>query len=140
MIRSLHVAVRATRAARRLLLPAAATCLLLAGTLPAREPVAPVVGRLHITSDPPKATVRIDRQVRGETPLTIPALPAGIHLINIQKQGYLDAWQSVELLGQDSRDLDFKLEAVTGLLLLQSTPTNADITIGGVALGRTPLL
>ncbi|MFZ4396362.1 MAG: PEGA domain-containing protein [Kiritimatiellia bacterium] len=137
MIRSLHAAVHATR---RLLLLAAAACLLLTGPLPAREPEAPVVGRLHITSDPPKATVRIDRQVRGETPLTIPALPAGTHLINIQKQGYLDAWQSVELLGQDSRDLDFKLEAITGLLLLQSAPTNADITIGGVALGRTPLL
>lgn len=122
------------------LLPFAASLLLAAGCLPESKPEAPPVGRLHVTSDPPKATVLIDRKVRGETPLTIPALSTGTHLVKLQKQGFLDAWQSVELLGQDSRDLDFKLEAVSGLLLLQSTPTNADITIGGVALGRTPLL
>jgi hypothetical protein len=100
----------------------------------------PPVGRLQVTSDPAKATVLIDRKVRGETPLTIPDLPVGQHLVTVRKQGCLDAWQTVELLGQDARSLDFKLETVTGLLLLQSSPSNAEVSVNGVALGHTPLL
>jgi len=114
--------------------------LLLASSLYARDVEAPLVGRLQVTSDPPKASVLIDREVRGETPLTLPALPAGQHLVTAQKQGFLDAWRTVEILGQDSRSVDFKLEMITGLLLLQSSPSNADVTVNGVALGRTPLL
>ena len=116
------------------------SCLLLAACVRARDAEAPATGRLQVTSDPTKATVLIDRQARGETPLTLPNLPAGQHLVTVQKQGFVDAWQTVELLGQDSRDIEFKLETLTGLLLLQSSPSNADVTVNGVALGRTPLL
>ena len=114
--------------------------LLLATSLSAREAEAPPAARLQITSEPAKATVLIDRQVRGETPLNLPALPVGQHLVTVQKQGFVDAWQTVELQAQDNRAIECQLEPLTGLLLLQSSPTNADVTINGVALGHTPLL
>ena len=114
--------------------------LLLAASLHAREVEAPPVARLQVTSEPSKATVLIDRQMRGETPLTLPNLSVGQHLITVQKQGFLDAWQTVELQAQDARALEFQLEPLAGLLLLQSSPTNADVTINGVALGHTPVL
>ena len=97
-------------------------------------------GRLQVTSEPPKATVLVDRQERGETPLSVTNLSVGQHLVAVRKQGFADAWQTTEILGQDSRELEFKLEPLAGLLLLQSTPTNADVTLNGVALGKTPLL
>ena len=100
----------------------------------------PPVGRLQVTSDPPKATVLVDRQVRGETPIVLPNLAVGQHLVSVQKQGFHEALQSVDMQAQGSRVLDFRLESLTGLLLLQSAPSNADITINGVALGRTPIL
>lgn len=130
---------RTLRAALRLL-PLAAIPLL-AMAMRTREVEAPPVGRLQVTTTPPtNATVLVDRQVRGETPLTISNLPAGQHLVTVRKPGFADAWQTVDLREQETRAVDFALEPVTGLLLLQSTPSNADVTVNGVALGRTPLL
>ena len=123
----------------RLLLPLAAGLLVTAPLL-AREAEAPPMGRLQVTSDPPKATVLIDRRARGETPLVLPTLPVGQHLVTVQKQGFRDAWQTVELQGQDTRTIDFQLEPLTGLLLLLSSPSNADVTVNGVAMGHTPVL
>jgi len=130
---------RRTPHCRACLLPLAAGLLLAISCARETEPPPPV-GRLQITSDPPKATVLIDRQVRGETPLTLPKVPVGQHLITVRKQGFVDAWQTTELLGQDTREIECKLEPLTGLLLLQSSPSNADVTVNGVALGSTPLL
>jgi len=98
------------------------------------------VARLQITTQPPQATVLIDRQARGESPLTLTNLTAGTHLIDVRQAGYAEAWQTVELQPQDSRALEIKLDPLTGLVLVQSVPTNADISTGGVDLGRTPAL
>ena len=117
-----------------------AVSLLLAASLRARDAEAPPVGRLQITSEPPKATVLIDRQVRGETPLLLSDLSVGQHLVTLRKQGFVEAWKTVELQAQEARAIEFHLETLTGLLLLQSSPSNADVTLGGVALGRTPLM
>jgi hypothetical protein len=114
--------------------------LLLVAAASARNEELPAVGRLQVTSDPPKATVLVDRQVRGETPLSLAGIAAGQHLVTVRKQGFADAWQTIELLAQESRTVEFKLETLTGLLLLHSSPTNADVTVNGVALGQTPLL
>ncbi len=121
------------------LLPVAVLLLLASpGWAAPKPPPAEPTGQLHLTSEPAKATVLVDRQTRGETPLTIPM--TGTHLITLQKQGYHDLWESVTVQAQDTRNLEFKLEPLLGLLLLHSTPTNADVTVGGLSLGRTPLM
>jgi hypothetical protein len=122
------------------LLPFAAILLFASLVCAAPNTPTPPTGRLHVTSEPAKATVLIDRQMRGETPLTIPALGTGTHLISLQKQGFLDVWETVQLQAQDTRELEFKLEPLNALLLLHSSPTNADVTLGGLSLGRTPLM
>ncbi|MEI8243062.1 MAG: PEGA domain-containing protein [bacterium] len=131
---------RIPHAAGRIRARHAVILLLLAAGVHARDAEAPPVGSLRVTSEPAKATVLIDRQVRGVTPLALPGLPAGAHLVAVQKPGFVEACQTVELLGQDAREVEFKLEAVTGLLLLQSSPSNADVTVNGVAMGSTPVL
>ena len=115
--------------------------LLAPAAFPAADPVAaPPTPRLRIVSDPPKATVSVDRKTRGETPLLVSDLAPGPHLVCIQKQGFRDVWQTVEVVGQDTREIDVTLETITGLVLVRSTPTNADITVKGIAIGRTPTL
>ena len=100
----------------------------------------PPVARLEVTSEPPQATVAIDRQTRGETPLVVADLAPGEHLVTVQKRGYATAYQSVTVAAQDKRAVACKLEPITGVLLVRSTPTNADVTVDGLDLGRTPLL
>lgn len=108
---------------------------------PAAEPeVAPATPRLKIVTDPPKAAVSVDRRVRGESPIVVPDLAPGQHLIGVQKQGFRDAWRTVEVAGQELREVDVALEPITGLVLVRSTPTNADITVNGLSIGRTPAL
>jgi len=96
--------------------------------------------RLLIHSDPPEATVLIDRQIRGSTPLILLDLVPGQHLVETQKKGYSDVFQTIELEAQENRSIEAKLELITGLLLVRSTPSNADVSVSGLALGRTPLL
>lgn len=125
----------------RLPFVAASAALLLAGSGLRAAPAETVpVARLQVVSDPPQATVLIDRQTRGETPLTLPGLAPGQHLVEVQKPGFAGAFQTVELAAQSSRTVEVKLDALAGLLLVRSTPTNADVSVAGVTLGRTPLL
>jgi hypothetical protein len=115
--------------------------LLLAPFLRAADPAEPPpVARLELLSEPPQATVAIDRKVRGETPLTVADLPPGEHLVVVQKRGFAAAYQTVTVAAQDRRTVECKLEPLTGFVLVRSTPTNADVTADGVDLGRTPLL
>jgi hypothetical protein len=132
-------AVMIRRTIRHLLLLAATLALLALPLATAAKPPPPEpTGRLQINSDPAKAEVLVDRQSRGKTPLTIPL--TGTHLIAIRKEGYLDAWQTVTVPPLEARALELQLEPLRGLLLLQSNPTNADVTAGGLAIGRTPLM
>ena len=101
---------------------------------------APPMAHLQVTSEPLKATVLVDRKARGETPLTLADLTPGQHLVTIQMSGFSDAHQTVTLNAQETRTVTLKLEPITGLLLVHSTPTNADILVDGLALGHTPLM
>lgn len=123
--------------------PLAACSLVLAAvTLQAADEPAEVssVAKMQIVTEPPQATVLIDGKLRGETPLTLTNLTSGTHLVALRKTGYDAVWQTVELAPQDVRTIDSKLEPLTGLVLVRSVPTNAEISADGVTLGRTPAL
>jgi hypothetical protein len=71
----------------------------------------PTGGLLHIDSDVPGASVFIDRQYVGVTPLTAPNVPPGTHQLNISAQGYDGIAQSVDV-EPGPRDLLFKFKEV----------------------------
>jgi len=52
---------------------------------------------LRVTSDPPGATVRIDDQVVGETPLDFSYEHYGIRRLTLRREGYLTQSERVEL-------------------------------------------
>src|SRR5262245_45696186 len=53
----------------------------------AAEPTEPLTGTLALESDPIGATVFIDRKHVGETPLFVPDLRAGSHVVWVESQG-----------------------------------------------------
>src|SRR4029079_30187 len=57
----------------------------------------PAGGLLRIDSDVPGASVFIDRQYVGVTPLTAPNVSAGTHQLNISAQGYSGIAESVDV-------------------------------------------
>jgi hypothetical protein len=112
--------------------------LMLGGAFARAQEPPPVATHLQIVSDPPDATVLINRKPAGSTPFTIRSLPPGQHLITLQKRGYLDSFTTVDLAADARRTVDIRMEAITGLLLVRSTPSGAEITANGISVGVTP--
>jgi hypothetical protein len=96
--------------------------------------------RLDVTTHPAGATVYIDHQARGASPLALTDLTPGPHLIQASKAGFQDTFDTVVLERGVSRTAALRLAPLTGLLLVTSTPTGSEVSLKGVSLGTTPLL
>lgn len=96
--------------------------------------------RISVSTTPDNATVSCDGVSRGASPLSVSGLLPGPHLIAVEMPGFIPAQRTVMVSVQGKSLVDIKLEPVTGLVLLRSTPTGADIEINGAHRGKTPLL
>ena len=99
----------------------------------------PPAGRLTIESTPPQAEILIDRKTRGQTPSSL-SLPPGQHLVAVRLAGHRTEYRTIPIDDGGQLSLNFDLKPITGILLAHSTPSGADVTIDGIAYGRTPLL
>lgn len=108
----------------------------------APTPQAPVSGKLTVTSEPVGATVFIDEQEKGITPLEVPDLPFGKHIVKVTMKGFQDNQQEVELSEQTVEvPVPIVLEKTVpqfGTLVVQSNPPGAFIIVNNRALGQTP--
>jgi TonB family protein len=98
-------------------------------------------GTLRVESQPPGATVMVDGQSRGVTPLEVPGLALGSHEVKVELKGFTPAIQKVELTSQP---VDVKLALVrippaTGVVEIISSPPGAAVSIDGARAGATPL-
>ncbi|MHB1132637.1 MAG: DUF3048 domain-containing protein [Chloroflexota bacterium] len=57
----------------------------------------PLPGSLAIASTPPQATVFLDGQERGQTPLVLEALTAGEHELKLVRKGYVELQRKVTI-------------------------------------------
>jgi hypothetical protein len=78
---------------------------------PPQEPAQPIVytGSLYVDSRPRGATVVVDGKTMGQTPLTVPEVAIGAHVVRIEMAGK-KSWTSL------ARVTAGKLERVTGSL------------------------
>jgi hypothetical protein len=97
-------------------------------------------GSIKIKSTPEQAEIYINGAPQGMTPATISGLAADDYTIELRKDSYESAYNSVSLLDGQQTELDLQLKKVTGLLLVESNPQGADVVIDGVSRGNTPLL
>lgn len=94
------------------------------------------LGRIDITTDPGGTEITLN----GEPASTmIEGVAPGDHLITASRAGYRTARKTVTLVGR-SASVSMQLEPVGGLLLVQSDPPGADVKVGKIASGTTPLL
>lgn len=138
---------------------------LLASVQPAKPKPAPApgaslqMGSLLVTSKP-EASVYVDDELTGKTPLRLPRLAAGSHTIEVRARGYAPTQREVKVQpGKEARlavvlvtaaaapVVDGPPAAVaqpkepvksTGVLLVTSKP-EASVSLDGEAMGRTPL-
>jgi len=94
---------------------------------------------VSFSSSPPGATVSVDGQDLGTTPLSAELLE-GEHEVLIKLPAH-KAWTDTLAITarQDISVPEIKLDPADGLVLLRSTPSNASVTVNGVYRGQTPL-
>lgn len=97
-------------------------------------------GQLRVTSIPDGATVTCDGVLRDATPITVKGLGAGDHLVVVQKPGFAEARRTITLNAGQKAALDIALEPVTGLVLVDTVPSGAEIEVSGAHRGKAPLL
>jgi PEGA domain len=68
------------------------------------------IGTLDVQSDPMGAAVFINRQLVGETPLRLPQLRAGSHVIWIEREGYQRWTAAVRVVADTVTRVDVKLQ------------------------------
>ena len=104
-----------------------------------RIPMQSSWGRLEVSAATSGATVAIDGAAPRELPAAVD-VPAGVHRLTVAAPGS-KAWQSAVLVraGETTRVGPVVLGAPDADLRVTSRPTGADVTVGGVFRGRTPL-
>ena len=98
------------------------------------------VKSVKIVSKPAAAEVFIDGKKRGVTPLKFNQLLQGDYLLELRKKGFVTVYKNITLVKGDTREFKQTLEPVKGLLLVNSNPAGADLTVNDVFKGTTPVL
>ena len=109
-------------------------------------------GMLQIASEPPRVAVRVNGVSRGFSPLTVRQLDRKKKVfLEFSKQGFTTKNLEVSFTpGEVSKLIEVELESADafasdsvelgkGLLFIDSNPSKALVSIGGVHQGKTPL-
>jgi serine/threonine protein kinase len=97
------------------------------------------VGELKITTEPPGATVQMDGEmVPGITPMTVPQVKPGEHVLIATAEGWDPATKNVDVATGKSAKITLKLKRGMATLNLGVTPVDAEVLIDGKSHGKGP--
>ena len=91
---------------------------------------------LIIKTQPNDATVFINEQQRGTTPLTLTVLPNVDYRIRFRKPGYRDLSRSARVSAGESKTISAGLKAILASVHLEVTPKTATVSVDGKVLGK----
>lgn len=92
-------------------------------------PVKDTTGQIVVTSSPAGAEVLLDNVFRGISPLTLPDIPDGSHIVMVRMAGYTDQQQPVTVTGAAVT------QVIVGLTEIVPTTTKAPASVLAVLLG-----
>jgi len=107
-------------------------------TLLIRAPLVPLPAELVVETTPPGAKVFLDGTLRGETPLTLPDVPQGEHRLRIELRGYEPVERPITLTRAGRYRETFSLVRNSGVLVIITTPAEAEVFLDGERVGTTP--
>jgi hypothetical protein len=96
---------------------------------------------MYIYSNPSGATVYINNNLQGHTPLTIGPVSNGNYQILLQYSGYSD-WSQNITVNNNVQTVNATLTAISatnGSIVLESDPSNAAVYLNTVFKGKTPI-
>lgn len=99
----------------------------------------PAWGRLRILAEPAGAQIAVDGRAFGSVPREL-ELDAGVHRVRISAAGHKTWESSIVVRAGESQSLGpITLGAPDAVLAVRSRPAGAQVAVGGVYRGRTPL-
>jgi hypothetical protein len=96
-------------------------------------------GELFVMTQPSDAVVEVNGKVLGTTPLQNSNIPVGQQLVTIRKDGFETEWRTLQLATGERQIVEVNLRALSGLVLINSIPEGAAVSLGEVFVGNTPL-
>jgi hypothetical protein len=108
----------------------------------APAPVAVVPGSVQIDSTPQGAQIQLDG--RGDpawiTPFSLSGLSPGRHTISVSKSGFSADARTIDIASGSRSNVSIHLAPINALMVVNSTPTGADVILDGKSTGRvTPI-
>ncbi len=98
----------------------------------------PADGSLRLTSDPSGATVLVNGQFRGKTPLTVDLEPGKGFRVEVSQAGYQSSERTIRLKSGEKRHAAIDLEMITGVVNLQVQPEGTTLLVDGQERGIAP--
>lgn len=100
----------------------------------------PAWAAVSVSTQPEGATLWVDDEALGQTPLTVDLLQ-GQRQLRFELEGYRDAEEQIDVIAGQAITLDpLTLKPAPGRLWVRSQPYEASVSRDGDYLGRTPLL
>ncbi|MDQ1342568.1 MAG: hypothetical protein QG571_1186, partial [Pseudomonadota bacterium] len=94
---------------------------------------------VSIATEPADAEVRVGGEPRGRTPLQLELL-AGSHRVELRREGFKPWISDVQVQANQPLTLGpVQLGLPDGRLVVRSSPSGANVTVGGAYRGRAPL-
>ncbi len=103
-------------------------------------PVVALTGSLRFNSTPRSATVFVDDEPRGSTPITVNAIPAGSRSVRFELDGYKSDSRVVDVVPGSEPEIKVTLQragVATGSVMVRTTPPGASIRVDGELWGTT---
>lgn len=103
-------------------------------------PPPPVRAELLVTTEPGGALIACDGLTKGNAPITVQNIEPGEHLITATLPGHAESRRTVSVIAGQRLPIAIRLEPVTGLVLVETTPPGAEVKVNGADRGKTPML
>ncbi|MDK2975281.1 MAG: hypothetical protein PWP08_1652 [Methanofollis sp.] len=101
----------------------------------------PTQGSIYVFSSPSNAHIYLDGSYQGTSPMTLSGIPAGSHVVEVEKAGYREWTGTVRVTaGQQAHvsvSLNSNPQPTSGTIAVYSTPIGAYIYLDGSYQGRT---
>lgn len=99
----------------------------------------PAWAEISLASEPAQASVRVDGNSAGTTPLTL-NLPEGEHGLEVRAERFKTWRTRLTVVANQPQNLDtIRLAPADGKLALQTKPSGANVMVAGRFAGQTPL-
>jgi formylglycine-generating enzyme required for sulfatase activity len=93
-------------------------------------------GTIDLSTSPAEATITVDGQFKGRSPLAFPLVSDRDYVLRITKAGYIGVTRTVRVEGDKTMPLSVALKPELGTVFIAAVPADATLSINGTQRGR----